>query len=435
MAVFDSAVVFIASLSLVTGIGTNVAENKPAWMSSIWKSNQPASTAVDGVILAHDYKYSAVTKPGEMTGWWKVDLQTQVQSALVTLYFSTYYKPRRNGVQLYTSMTNSSDPKEGNLCHSVTGRFNGTEIPDVLNVTCPGTWHYLTGYTETDNDGYGPLLDFVEVQVWTCSVGIYGVNCNKNCNSRHCSGSPDSCDSMTGACPSGQCQTGWAGTDCAACAVGIYGVNCNKNCNSRHCSGSPDSCDSMTGACSSGQCQTGWAGTDCAACSVGIYGVNCNKNCNSRHCSGSPDSCDSMTGACPSGQCQTGWAGTDCAACSVGIYGVNCNKNCNSRHCSGSPDSCDSMTGACPSGQCQTGWAGTDCAACAVGIYGVNCNKNCNSRHCSGSPDSCDSMTGACSSGQCQTGWAGTDCAGESIIINKLDVDDQIVSWFDSGWD
>ncbi|XP_046346809.2 receptor-type tyrosine-protein phosphatase epsilon-like [Haliotis rufescens] len=217
---------------------------------------------------------------------------------------------------------------------------------------------------------------------------------------------------MTGACSSGQCQTGWAGTDCAACSVGIYGVNCNKNCNSRHCSGSPDSCDSMTGACSSGQCQTGWAGTDCAACSVGIYGVNCNKNCNSRHCSGSPDSCDSMTGLCSSGQCQTGWAGTDCAACSVGIYGVNCNKNCNSRRCSGSPDSCDSMTGACPGGQCQTGWAGTDCAACSVGIYGVNCNKNCNSRHCSGSPDSCDSMTGACSSGQCQTGWAGTDCAG-----------------------
>ncbi|XP_046344211.1 uncharacterized protein LOC124124962 [Haliotis rufescens] len=200
-------------LHLTSGAGTNVAQNKPAWMSTRFYLSPPASAAVDGVTLAGNIGYSVITQLLKQSAWWKVDLQTQVQSALVTLYFRTDYKSRRNGVQLYTSMTNSSDPKEGNLCHSVTGRADGTDIPDVLSVTCPGTWRYLTVYTETDNNGYGAMLDFVEVQVWTCSSGYYGSNCDQSCAARHCK-SDSSCDVIGGLCVGG-CAAGYQGTDCA----------------------------------------------------------------------------------------------------------------------------------------------------------------------------------------------------------------------------
>ncbi|XP_067678678.1 uncharacterized protein, partial [Haliotis asinina] len=296
--------------------------------------------------------------------WWKVDLQAPVQSAEVILYFRTDYITRRNGVQLYTSEKNSREPKEGNLCHTVTGRRDGRGIPDVLDVTCRGTWRYLTVYTETNNDGNGAMLDFAEVQVWTCSADMYGANCNKSCNSRHCYGSTDSCDSITGACSSGMCQMGWTGTDCAECPNGKYGANCAKECSSRHCKTISSACDLVSGACPEDGCEDGWMGSDCSTeCSTGKYGVMCGKECSSRHCKTSSTTCDHISGACPDDGCEAGWMGQDCTlACASGKYGANCTRDCSSRHCNISSLTCDQISGACPSGGCNPGWMGTDCA-------------------------------------------------------------------------
>ncbi|XP_071116890.1 receptor-type tyrosine-protein phosphatase alpha-like [Haliotis cracherodii] len=344
-------VVLVGWIQLTRGTGTNVAEDKPAWMSSIWNLNNHASKAVDGVTLATIYGNSAITKPKETTAWWKVDLQSQVQSALVTLYFSTVAKLRRNGVQLYTSMTNSSDPKQGNLCHSVTGRANGTDIPDVLNVTCPGAWRYLTVYTETYNDEYSAFLDFVEVQVWTCSTGYYGSNCDQSCAARHCK-SDSRCDVIGGLCDGG-CAAGYQGTDCTqVCTSMMYGPNCASNCSSRHCKTPSSTCDRVTGQCPGG-CGDGWKETDCSrTCTSMMYGPNCASNCSSRHCKTPSSTCDRATGQCPGG-CGDGWTEIDCSRkCPSGTYGINCKKTCG--HCANN-NTCHHVNGGCPDG-CQAGW-------------------------------------------------------------------------------
>ncbi|XP_048256427.1 uncharacterized protein LOC124113981 isoform X1 [Haliotis rufescens] len=409
MAVWARVVFVIANLSLVAGVRQNVALKKPAWMSTTRNPSQSAGNAVDGVTTAVNETFSVHTKGNETTAWWKVDLQTQVQSAQVKIYFRTDYMRRRNGLQIYTSMANSSDAKDGDICYTVGGNKYGTDIRDVLTKTCPGTWRYLTVYTETSNDGTGAVLDFAEVQVWidqACPAGRYEVDCNKDCNARHCL-QESYCDPGTGACSGSQCQTGWSGPDCAVCTSGRYGVNCNKDCYARHCL-RQSNCDPGTGACSGSQCQTGWSGIDCAVCTSGRYGVNCNKDCYARHCL-RQSNCDPGTGACSGSQCQTGWSGIDCAVCTSGRYGVNCNKDCYARHCL-RQSNCDPGTGACSGSQCQTGWSGIDCAVCTSGRYGVNCNKDCYARHCL-RQSNCDPGTGACSGSQCQTGWSGIDCA------------------------
>ncbi|XP_071117091.1 angiopoietin-1 receptor-like [Haliotis cracherodii] len=264
MAVWARFVFVIVSLSLAAGTWQNVALYKPAWVSKASTFvHLPASNAVDGVTTANSFSYSAHTAVNESTAWWKVDLQKEVESAQVTIYFRTDYRTRRNGVQLYTSVTNSSDPKEGSLCHTVTGRPDGTDISAVLNVTCPGTWRYLTVYTETDNDGDGAVLDFVEVQVWTCTSEKYGPNCAIDCSSRYCKTASTTCDGRTGACPGG-CEDGWTGIDCSRpCVDGMYGQGCNYSCRSRHCSTtSSNICNHVTGKCSDG-CTRGFMGDDC----------------------------------------------------------------------------------------------------------------------------------------------------------------------------
>ncbi|XP_046556768.1 multiple epidermal growth factor-like domains protein 10 [Haliotis rubra] len=395
----------------VWSTATNVALNKPAWISSALDGIHPATKAVDGDTTADQDNYVAHTGRGQTIAWWKVDLQTPVQSARIILYFRTNYIIRRNGVHLYTSGTNSSDPTEGNLCDTVTGRPDGTDIDDVLNVTCPGTWRYLTVYTETDNDGQGVILDFAEVQVLTCSVGMYGVNCNRTCNSRHCVGSTESCDSITGACSSGQFQTGWTGTDCAVCVEGKYGQSCARDCSSRQCMVFSSMCDRITGTCPAGGCQDGWMGADCSTvCAGGTYGPSCARYCNSRHCKIKPAMCGHVNGACPGGGCVDGWMGVDCTSvCAPEQYGANCAKTCSSRHCKTSSPTCDRISGACPTGGCDAGWMGTDCTTeCASGHYGANCGKNCTLRHCIGD-SSCDRRQGLCEGG-CAAGYDGTDC-------------------------
>ncbi|XP_071117089.1 uncharacterized protein [Haliotis cracherodii] len=221
MAAWASLVFFMALLSLAACTWQNVALNKPAWMSTmLTDGNVPASNAVDGVTIADMFAYLMHTNVDERTAWWKVFLQREVRSAQVKIFFRADYKKRRKGVQLYTSVTDSPDPKGGSLCHTVTGLPDGTNIPDVLNVTCPGTWRSLTVYTETDNDGRGAVLDFAEVQVWTCTSGYYETNCGQRCGARHCK-SDSSCDVIQGQCVGG-CAAGYQGTDCIQDIVKVH---------------------------------------------------------------------------------------------------------------------------------------------------------------------------------------------------------------------
>ncbi|XP_071116896.1 multiple epidermal growth factor-like domains protein 11 [Haliotis cracherodii] len=343
-----------------TGASVNVALNKPAWMSTTLQSSQPASNAVDGVTTATHYKYSARTKYHQHHAWWKVDLQTQVQSALVKIYFRIDFTAQRNGLQLYTSEMNSSDPKGGELCHTVTVPCDGTGIPDVLNVICHGTWHYLTVYTETRNYGLSPMIDFAEVQVWICSSEKYGYNCARNYSSQHCKKSFPTHDRVSGECSDG-CQDGWMGSDCTeVCDSGKYGPDCGRNCNSRHCKTSSSTCDRASGECPAGGCQDGWMGTDCSeVCDSGKYGPDCGRNCNSRHCKTSSSTCDRASGECPAGRCQDGWMGTDCSeGCLDGQFGEGCMFGCADRHCKGT-SSCPA-DGVC-SGGCQEGWTLDNC--------------------------------------------------------------------------
>ncbi|XP_067678679.1 receptor-type tyrosine-protein phosphatase epsilon-like [Haliotis asinina] len=340
----------------------NAALKKQAWMSSTWDHRLVASKAVDGETSANSHWFSAHTRGRERKAWWKVDLESEVQSPLVRLYFRTNYKRRRNGVLLYTSSTNSSGRGEAMLCYNVTGRRDGWNIPDILNTICYGIWRFLTVYTETDNDGKGAVLDFVEVEVWICNPGTYGDGCNKECASRHCKTQNGTCDRVTGNCPDG-CTSGWAGTDCLeACANGTYGDGCKESCDARHCKTPNDTCHFVTGNCSEG-CKSGWNGDDCSSvCNPGTYGDGCNKECASRHCKTQNGTCDRVTGNCPDG-CTSGWAGTDCLeACANGTYGDGCKESCDARHCKTPNDTCHFVTGNCSEG-CKSGWNGDDCSS------------------------------------------------------------------------
>ncbi|XP_046561867.1 uncharacterized protein LOC124270853 [Haliotis rubra] len=243
----------------------NMALNKPTEISSLLVNTSTGRLAVDGDTTGA-YRAGVLmhTQLNQTSAWWKVDLQTQVESALVVLYFRTDYIARRNGLELFTHPEPLTDPTQGTLCHEVKGRPDGTDIPASLGVTCSGTWRYLTVYTQTGNDKGGPILDFAEVKVLVCTAGKYGPNCARDCSDRHCNRSSSSCERVTGACRGG-CSDGWTGPDCSkVCDSGTYGHDCVGDCASRHCKTSSSTCDPISGECLSGGCREGWTGTNCS---------------------------------------------------------------------------------------------------------------------------------------------------------------------------
>ncbi|XP_071117066.1 receptor-type tyrosine-protein phosphatase epsilon-like [Haliotis cracherodii] len=268
---------------------------------------------------------------------------------------------RRNGIQIYIADTTSS-PTDGVNCYTVTGNRDGTDIPDVLKVTCSGEGRYLVLYTTTVNNEINnvvvPVMDFCEVEVDVCGPGTFGADCNNYC---HCDGAV--CDYMSGVCPSGICLPGWQPSKCdTACALENYGRNCYQTCSDRNCKGDNSSCDSATGQCVGG-CKTGWNGTDCTQKCISTYGDDCAHMCSARNCSRTSSSvCDHVTGMCDKG-CNPGWKDTDCTTeCVQGLeYGSGCVGNCSARRCTGDSGTCPTDTGRCDSG-CQLGWQGEDCA-------------------------------------------------------------------------
>ena len=61
--------------------------------------------------------------------------------------------------------TNARQANAGHLCGTVTGRRDGTDIPDTVTIVCDYNARYVTIYQETDNGG-STALDFVEFEVY-----------------------------------------------------------------------------------------------------------------------------------------------------------------------------------------------------------------------------------------------------------------------------
>ncbi|XP_071117367.1 multiple epidermal growth factor-like domains protein 10 [Haliotis cracherodii] len=370
----------------------------------------PSRNAVDGETSARNYRkcfHSAAS--GVKSAWWRVDLREMTQIHDVTIYFRADYTIRRNGIQIYIAETDASPPA-GDLCYNVTGKEDGTDILDILNVTCSGEGRYLVLYrTVKNNKDKVPIMDFCEVQVYVCGPGTFGSDCANYC---HCDG--DVCDYVSGICPSGDCLPGWQQDKCdTECIPGDFGPKCSQKCSERNCKNDNSSCDHVTGECAEG-CMTGWNGKDCTQKCLLTYGDDCANLCSDRQCR-ETSTCDHVTGKCESG-CKPGWKETDCSIECIQDkeYGSSCVGNCSARMCDGGTGSCPRKTGQCGS-VCLSGWQGEDCAQkCTLGKYGPNCNQKCYNRNCEDDNSSCDHVTGECVGG-CMTGWNGTDCTQKCL--------------------
>ena len=61
--------------------------------------------------------------------------------------------------------TKARQANAGHLCGTVTGRPDGSDIPDIKTITCDYNARYVTIYQDTDNEGT-TTLDFLEIQVY-----------------------------------------------------------------------------------------------------------------------------------------------------------------------------------------------------------------------------------------------------------------------------
>ncbi|XP_048255881.1 multiple epidermal growth factor-like domains protein 10 isoform X1 [Haliotis rufescens] len=421
----------------------NIALKKTTSTASGVYGNWYPSNAVDG---DSDIAGSPRTcfHAGKSPSDWTVDLGRDYQLYDIRIYSRDTFYWRNANSDIYLNNDTS------NICSTLP---NSTSTPNPTDVTCNGTGRQVTIMKQGPGgtDGYASALNICEVEIYACSPGIYGVNCdtfchclnsscdrltgfcpgdcrpgwqgqrcdtacnntnygtscNKTCAWRKCLATNSSCDRRTGACDTG-CLPGWIDEDCTQkCAIGKYGANCSGLCSDRHCSGK-SSCDHVIGTCDFG-CEAGWMGADCKYdCDSKHYGPNCLGACSSRHCLRS-SSCNSA-GACDSG-CETGWRLADCTVpvkCSDGRYGPGCSQVCSSRNCITQSFVCD-VTGTCPNG-CRDGWQNVDCRTpCPSGKYGSNCSKSCDSRQCETAQTTCDHVTGTCTAG-CREGWIGADC-------------------------
>ncbi|XP_046562318.1 uncharacterized protein LOC124271261 [Haliotis rubra] len=260
----------------------------------------PASNAVDGDSDTGGEGRTCFHAGGSPSDW-TVDLGRDFQLYDIRIYSRGGYYGRNVNSNIYLNNDASA------ICSTLP-----TSSTNPTDVTCNGTGRYVTIWNPGTggHDGCASALNICEGEIYACSPGIYGVNCNVFC---HCLDS--TCDRLTGLCP-GNCTPGWQGERCdTAC----YGTNCNKTCAGRKCSSPNSSCDRHTGACDT-DCLPGWIEVDCTqGCSRGNYGANCTSLCSERNCPGN-SSCDHVTGSCDSG-CKAGWMGADCKeAEDIGMY-------------------------------------------------------------------------------------------------------------------
>ncbi|XP_052777423.1 receptor-type tyrosine-protein phosphatase kappa-like [Mya arenaria] len=342
--------------------------------------------------------------------WWNVDLAASYDVKSIEIYFRTedaMSQSRRAGVRVYIS-NSVEEAKNAGLCY-IDQMSDFVFPPDHLilrddSMACSerrGQFVILyidrPTQTPTRNCPTNTLyscwanLELCEVEVYACTNGTFGSNCERRC---HCK-EGGACDVTIGSCPGG-CIPGWEGVACdKKCIEGRWGVDCNMTCG--QCQDPLNSCIRTNGTCRS--CKLGWRGDRCdQACEPGTWGAECAEVCG--NCLGT---CDPQTGVCSLG-CKPGYTGPKCTdECGSGLYGPSCESRCaNCRE--GAP--CHHVTGFCPSG-CAVGFLGDKCnTECPDGQYGDRCEGTCGLCH---EGVHCDHVTGNCPAG-CESGWKEDTC-------------------------
>ncbi|XP_046566646.1 multiple epidermal growth factor-like domains protein 6 isoform X1 [Haliotis rubra] len=368
----------------------NIAFHKTATQSTTYNylGHFHASYAVDGNTDT-DFSHSSCSHTDEPVGGsasWQVLLGDHrvFNISRIRIYLRQDFLIHNKNMQVFVS---------GYLCNTASGTtLDGTRGPvtNPFDVTC----RHVTKGNKVTIKMSGPYLTLCEVQVFVCSDGWFGSDCNKQCQ---CLDPSEVCDKETGYCRSG-CAAGKQGPGCQqACRDGWFGNKCEKQC---HCLDPSEVCDKDTGYCKSG-CAAGKHGPGCQqVCSDGWFASDCNKQC---QCLDPYEVCDKETGNCTSG-CAAGKHGFGCQqVCSDGWFGSGCNKRC---QCLDPSEVCDKETGNCTSG-CAAGKHGFGCQqVCSDGRFAIGCNKRC---QCLDPSEVCDKETGNCRSG-CAAGKQGKGC-------------------------
>ncbi|XP_046551938.1 multiple epidermal growth factor-like domains protein 6 [Haliotis rubra] len=399
----------------------NIALRRSATQSSTFTENSDrtgntghsfgAWYAVDGRSTTDFYSTPLTcthTSAGVQT--WTVYLNNSNTDKIqhVKLYLRQDYQDRNNGMKIYVGEQ---------LCFQWS---TDTHPSAVADVKCQQA---LTGNLTIQTSTF---LTLCEVQIFVCSDGWFGEDCDKQC---HCSLNTEVCDKFTGQCLSG-CASGYKGTDCQSrcgncfnaalcdkttgicpggCAAGWQSDNCLQPCEDGYygdCTSKCGNCRNAafcaktTGICPGG-CAAGWLTDTCLQpCLDGWYGMNCASqcgNCIDGHV------CNKSTGMCPGG-CAEGWMTDTCVhPCPNGYYGPNCGFQCG--NCVDG-DVCIKTNGTCPGG-CAAGWINDTChQACPDGYYGTDCMSKCG--NCL-DKDVCNKSKGTCPNG-CATGWRNDTC-------------------------
>ncbi|KAK6179332.1 hypothetical protein SNE40_011719 [Patella caerulea] len=250
-----------------------------------------------------------------------VDLNQVYTVKNVTIYYKPNDQNTIYGFSVYTAFTPDLEDGNGTLCYQ---HGSGEDVPDIINIECSSAGNFVIimnsrlkpPYPESYSKESG--LELCEVQVFACSNGTFGDQCEYTC---HCNGSKR-CDDQTGLCPpnvEGKCAFGWIGDKCDRNCLydNTYGTNCDKACSDRHCL-NQSSCNPSNGSCDNG-CEDGYIGIDCTLmqpkvevydCVSGMYGTKCDLVCSGRHCL-HQSSCNPSNGSCDDG-CEDGYIGIDC---------------------------------------------------------------------------------------------------------------------------
>nr|XP_022315010.1 uncharacterized protein LOC111119286 isoform X2 [Crassostrea virginica] len=323
----------------------------------------PPANAVDG-----DEATFAATN-SEQDPQLKVTLSeiTNINHLYLKLTIESYTDYR-----VYVTYSNSPSLSEETLCASINKASR--EIYKT-NLYCNGKGH-IKGNQVVITRSTAGRLDVYEVQVYKCTQGTYGSNCENNCTT--CI--DNRCSEDTGVCEVG-CKSGW------------YGDKCDRQCPSR-CASS--SCDRYRGCTNC--LDDGYSGPNCYPCSGNTYGRNCSMTCqNCRYC-------NHITG---------------CQDCDAGFHDTDCTDTCE-QGCK--YNSCEKNSGKCEYG-CKDGYMGFNCAvycrgncatctiegfclSCVSGKFDMQCENDC-PEFCGGDR-SCNKNTGNCF--ECSSGRFGPNC-------------------------
>ncbi|XP_071098685.1 receptor-type tyrosine-protein phosphatase alpha-like [Haliotis cracherodii] len=359
----------------------NIARGKSTWHSSELRGFGgpfPSYKAVDDN-TDQTLEHGSCTHTGNTSSgaWWRVDINSTLEIRRMRIYLRSVWTDRNVGLQV----------KVGDqLCYTLSAD-NRQET--VLNITCVEA---LNGSSVTISVD-GPYLTLCEVQIFQCSNGWFGDDCDKQCQ---CQNTTEVCGKETGNCRGG-CAAGKHGPGCQQdCNNGSFGSGRNKHC---QCLTASEACNKETGHCSSG-CAAGKQGPGCQQeCDDGWFGSDCNKQC---QCLTASEACNKETGHCSSG-CAAGKQGPGCQQdCGQHHYGVNCSSTCG--QCSRMSD-CKKDDGTCTQG-CKQGYSPPLCKMCAVHFYGPPCQG------CGQCKDDspCSKLNGTCLTG-CKPGYEPPLCS------------------------